>query len=66
MPKLKTRKSIAKRVVKITSNGKMMRRATSAQHRTTGKSQRTLRQAKMKTALSSGDAKALRKSLPYA
>lgn len=65
MPKLKTRKSVAKRIVKITKTGKMLRRSTSAQHRTTGKSPRTLRQAKMKEALTSGDAKALKSALPY-
>lgn len=66
MPKLKTRKSVAKRVVKLTKTGKLMRRSTSAQHRTTGKSSRTLRQAKMKEALSAGDVKAIKNALPYA
>lgn len=65
MPKLKTRKSVAKRIVKVTSNGKLLRRSTSAQHRTTGKSKRTLRQAKMKEVLSSGDAKVIKQYLPY-
>lgn len=65
MPKLKTRKSVAKRIVKVTTTGKMMRRSTSAQHRTTGKSSRTLRQAKMKEAIAAGDTKQLKKALPY-
>lgn len=66
MPKLKTRKSVAKRVVKVTGTGKLMRRATSAQHRTTGKSSRTLRQAKMKSPLVKADAKVIKTALPYA
>lgn len=66
MPKLKTRKSVAKRIVKVTASGQMLRRSTSAQHRTTGKSPRTLRQAKMKTALGRSDAKSLKSALPYA
>jgi len=66
MPKLKTRKSVAKRIVNVTKNGKMMRRATSAQHRTTGKSQRTQRQAKMILAIAPGDVKKITQYLPYA
>lgn len=65
MPKLKTRKSVAKRIALITKNGKILRRATSAQHRTTGKSKRTLRQSKMKLALKKSDAKSIRSALPY-
>ncbi len=65
MPKLKTRKSVAKRVVKITAKGTMLRRSTSAQHRTSGKSSRTLRQAKMKEAIAKADIKSMAKALPY-
>lgn len=65
MPKLKTRKSVAKRIAKVTRTGKIMRSATSAQHRTTGKSKRTLRQTKMKLTLSAGDVAAIKKALPY-
>lgn len=65
MPKLKTRQAVAKRIIKITATGKLLRRATSAQHRTTGKSNRTLRQAKMKLSLCPADAKSLRSMLPY-
>ncbi len=66
MPKLKTRKSVAKRIVKVSATGKLMRRNTSAQHRTTGKSRRTLREAKMKLVVSVNDTKQIRKMLPYA
>ncbi len=65
MPKLKTRKAVAKRIVKITKNGKMMRRSTSAQHRTTGKSSRTLREAKLKQAITPNDVKKVSQMLPY-
>lgn len=65
MPKLKTRKSVAKRIVKVTGTGKLMRRNTSAQHRTTGKSSRTLRESKMKMVLADGDVKQIKKMLPY-
>lgn len=65
MPKLKTRKSVAKRIVKVTASGKLMRANTSAQHRTTGKSGRTLRESKMKFAITGGDIKQIKKMLPY-
>lgn len=65
MPKLKTRQSVAKRIVKLTRQGKLLRRATSAQHRTTGKSPRTLRQAKLKNQLAPSDLKQVKKALPY-
>ncbi len=65
MPKLKTRQSVAKRVVKVTGTGKLLRRSTSAQHRTTGKSARTLRQAKMKEQIADADFKQIKKALPY-
>lgn len=66
MPKLKTRQAVAKRIVRITKSGKLMRRSTSAQHRTTGKSHRTLRQAKMQESISGmTDAKKLQEMIPY-
>lgn len=65
MPKLKTRKAVSKRVVTITASGQLMRLSTSAQHRTTGKSKRTLRQAKMKQVINSSDTKQIKKMLPY-
>jgi ribosomal protein L35 len=66
MPKLKTRQSVAKRIDRITKTGKIMRRSTSAQHRTTGKSRRTLRQAKMQEQIKPGDVKKVQGFLPYA
>lgn len=66
MPKLKTRKAVAKRIDRVTKSGKMMRRSTSAQHRTTGKSRRTLRQSKMQEAIKPADVKKVQGFLPYA
>lgn len=66
MPKLKTRKSVAKRVVKVTGTGKFQRSETSAQHRTTGKSKRTLRESKMDVTITGRDAKKIQQYLPYA
>lgn len=66
MPKLKTRKSVAKRVVKVTATGKLMRSETSAQHRTTGKSKRTMRESKMTAQIVGADAKRIKSMLPYA
>lgn len=67
MPKLKTRQAVAKRIVRVTKSGKLMRRSTSAQHRTTGKSARTRRQAKMQEAITAtSDAKKLQAMIPYA
>ena len=65
MPKLKTRKSVQKRIVNVSKGGKLMRRSTSAQHRTTGKTKRTLRQSKMKIAIGANDVKQIKKMLPY-
>jgi large subunit ribosomal protein L35 len=66
MPKLKTRKSVAKRVVKVTGTGQLRRSEASAQHRTTGKSKRTKRESKMDTAILGADAKKIRTYIPYA
>ncbi len=65
MPKLKTRQAVAKRITNVTTNGKLMRRSTSAQHRTTGKSSRTLRQAKMYEPIAKSDIKKIQKFIPY-
>lgn len=66
MPKLKTRQAVAKRIDRVTKNGKIMRRSTSAQHRTTGKSRRTLSQAKMQESIKPADIKKIQQFLPYA
>lgn len=66
MPKLKTRKSVAKRIVKVTGTGKLRRSETSAQHRTTGKSKRTIRESKMDVTIVGADAKKIQQYIPYA
>ena len=62
--KAKTVKTARKRITNITKNGKLMRRKLSAQHLTTGKSKRTLRNSTKKVALSQADTKKIRKLIP--
>lgn len=59
--KPKTVKSARKRVIKITKNGKIMRRTPSAQHLTSGKSKRVLRASNKKQTISKKDEKKIRK-----
>ena len=63
--KLKTVKSAAKRIVKITKNGLVLHRKTSAQHRSTGKSKRVRRDADKTVAFNKVDAKNIKKMVPY-
>lgn len=63
--KLKTVKSAAKRIVKITKNGLILHRKTSAQHRSTGKSKRVRSDADKTVAFNAADAKKIRKMVPY-
>lgn len=65
MPKMKTVKSAAKRIAKITRNDKMLRSKMSAQHRRKGKSKRTKREAGQVFEVIKGDQKKLRRMLPY-
>lgn len=65
MPKLKTSKSTAKRIIKITRNGKMLRRKMSAQHRRKGKSKRTKLEAGQLMEVHKGDQKKIRRLIPY-
>lgn len=65
MPKLKTRKSVSKRIVKVTKNDQLLRRNLSAQHRTTGKSARTKRAARSQSVVAAGDIKLVRSFIPY-
>ncbi len=65
MPKLKTSKSAKKRIVKISKKNKIIRKKMSAQHRTKGKSKRTLTQSTRNAVLSNTDAKKIKKLLPY-
>lgn len=63
--KLKTSKSASKRVLKITSKGKIMRRQLSAQHLAVGKSKRAKKASKTDTTFSQADSKNIRKLVPY-
>ena len=63
--KVKTSKSAKKRIVKITKKGKVIRRKLSAQHLVAGKSKRTLASARRKAAVSSSDAKKIKRMVPY-
>lgn len=65
MPKLKTSKSAVKRIVKATKSGKLIRRCASAQHRTKGKSKRTLLASTKTTAVTKSDSYKLEKMIPY-
>ena len=63
--KLKTSKSAVKRVVKITSKGKLLRMGMSAQHRTTGKTKRSQRNAGKFFEISKANEKKIKKLVPY-
>lgn len=64
MPKLKTRKSVAKRV-KITKKKKALRSKAGRRHLLSCKSKKRKRHLKRKTTVSDGDMKALKRALPY-
>jgi len=59
--KQKTVKSAKKRIVNVTSRGKLLRRNISAQHLTQGKSKRTLRGSNKKSQFSKADRKNIKK-----
>lgn len=65
MPKLKTRKSIAKRVASVTASGRLLRRKTTAQHLVHRKSKRTRKNSGEKVAFSPAEEKKLKKLVPY-
>ncbi len=65
MPKLRTVKTAAKRVVGITKNGKIRVRRQSAQHLATNKSSRSVHSAGHTAILCKGDAKKVMKMIPY-
>lgn len=55
MLKIKTKKSVSKRIVKITKKGKVMRRRITAQHLARRKSKRTRKNAGKKTTVNSAN-----------
>ena len=64
MPKLKTKKSVAKRV-KVTKKKKILRSKAGRRHLLSGKSKKRKRKLRRKTKVSKGDKRALKKALPY-
>lgn len=65
MPKMKTSKSAAKRILRITRQAKLISRHMSAQHRRKGKSKQVKRQSHTTLVVTQGDAKKLKRMLPY-
>ena len=63
--KLKTSKSAKKRVVKVTKKNKIIFKKMSAQHRTKGKSKRTLQNAMSNFEISQANTKTIKKLIPY-
>lgn len=63
MPKMKTRKAVAKRF-KITKNGKVMYHQAGNNHLQTGKKRRTKRQRKKPKRASKEDEKRIKQMLP--
>lgn len=64
MPKVKTHKGLAKRV-KISGNGKIMRRKAFHSHLLSSKSSARKRRLKKADSVHSSDAKKMRRLLPY-
>jgi ribosomal protein L35 len=62
---MRTVKSAAKRIQKITSNDVMLANRMSAQHRRKGKSKRAKRESHQLFEVHKGDQKKLRRMLPY-
>ena len=60
MPKLKTRKSLSKRVVKITASGRLLRRKTLSQHLAHRKSRRTRKNSGNKVGFATSQGKKAR------
>ena len=64
MPKLKTRKAVAKRV-SVTGTGKLKRTKANKQHILTKKSTKRKRSLRQATTVDSTNVKVMRKELPY-
>jgi len=64
MPKLKTNRALYKRL-RLTKSGKLKKRSAGRQHILGKKSRKRKRKLRMSSYLSGGDAKKLRRLLPY-
>lgn len=62
--KQKTVKTAKKRVVKITKNGKLLRRKLSAQHLTQGKSKRVRKATDKTESIAKADIKKIKRMIP--
>ena len=65
MPKLKTKRSLAKRV-KVTKNGKVLRSHALRRHLLSGRSQKRKRLLRKKTLVNDTLKKLMKQALPYA
>lgn len=63
--KLKTSKSAAKRILKVTRRGKILRKGMSAQHRMKGKSKRSKRRAGLNFDIAKANARKIKRLIPY-
>lgn len=63
--KLKTKKSVSKRIAKKTKSGQYQASKMSAQHRTIGKSKRSLRASRKQQQISKTENDRIAKMLPY-
>ncbi len=64
MPKLKTRKAVAKRV-SVTGTGKIKRTKANKQHILTKKNSKRLRSLRQSTIVDATNVKVMKKELPY-
>jgi large subunit ribosomal protein L35 len=64
MPKMKTKRSAAKRV-KVTGTGKLMRRSGWKRHKLEGKSPKRRRRLRKATLISTVDEPVMRRLVPY-
>ncbi|NIM05939.1 MAG: 50S ribosomal protein L35 [Armatimonadetes bacterium] len=64
MPKMKTRKSVTKRI-SVTGRGKMLTRHARTSHMKAGKSESSKRRLSVPGKISKKDQKSVRRALPY-
>jgi len=65
MKKQKTSKTAAKRIVKVTGTGKILKRKTLAQHLVHRKSKRTIKQSGVNTEVSRPEKNRVKRLTPY-
>ncbi len=65
MPKIKTNKTLSKRISKITNSGKVVRRKTLSQHLVHRKTARTIAESGADVQASRTESKKIKKLIPY-